>query len=503
MGEAAVVSFELERMKRVFRGRRGDIVAGLNRTLDEAEGKTIEGLKSGKHGLMDYVRGAREVARAVEAAATTALIESHGPEELRATMATCEGCGRTLRMKQMDLRTVETMSGEVTIRRPYFYCEKCRRGVHPADGALGLAPGRKQFEIQEASTLLTTEIPFERASTIFKKITGREISTDLAHDTANEMAEGLDVLDVAPTAAEVRAMIERATTSGRPKPVLLITLDGAMVATRPDAARGERPGPKKTRANRANWVGEWREEKGFRLILVLGDRIEQIMSWHQVMTDDELEEALMAVRDAGLVPADLTRICVAADGAKWIWKVAKRVFPQARQVLDYYHMKDHLYEFANLKYGKESERATAWVNATKARICAGQVDAVLAGLQRMRDDRPEAVKACEDLVTYLDGNRHRIDYDALRAEGYPLGSGAIESAHKFISHVRMKRSGAWWYVANCNRILALRCAVYNGTFDRVCVRHQERVLKQNCPKSTSPTLKKILDEVRGKTRTIS
>jgi hypothetical protein len=43
-----------------------------------------------------------------------------------------------------------------------------------------------------------------------------------------------------------------------------------------------------------------------------------------------------------------------------------------------------------------------------------------------------------------------------------LGSGGIESSNKFICHVRLKRSGAWWYEANSNHMLALRCAKYNA-----------------------------------------
>jgi hypothetical protein len=62
----------------------------------------------------------------------------------------------------------------------------------------------------------------------------------------------------------------------------------------------------------------------------------------------------------------------------------------------------------------------------------------------------------------------------LRRGGYPLGSGGIESANKFICHVRLKRSGAWWYIDCSNRMLALRCAKSNGTFDRVFARYQKR-----------------------------
>jgi hypothetical protein len=55
----------------------------------------------------------------------------------------------------------------------------------------------------------------------------------------------------------------------------------------------------------------------------------------------------------------------------------------------------------------------------------------------------------------------------LKRGGYHIGSGGIESSNKFISNVRLKRSGAWWYPTNANNILKLRCAKYNGSFDRI------------------------------------
>lgn len=82
------------------------------------------------------------------------------------------------------------------------------------------------------------------------------------------------------------------------------------------------------------------------------------------------------------------------------------------------------------------------------------------------------------LIGYLQRHRERLDYRFARKGGYPIGSGGIESANKCICHVRLKRSGAWWYVANANQMLALRCAKYNGTFDRVFARHRQRLQEQ-------------------------
>ena len=70
---------------------------------------------------------------------------------------------------------------------------------------------------------------------------------------------------------------------------------------------------------------------------------------------------------------------------------------------------------------------------------------------------------------------HRADTVAyFRTEVNNLLARFIESSNTFMCHVRLKRSGAWWYEATSNQMLALRCAMYNGTLDQVIVRYQQR-----------------------------
>jgi len=71
------------------------------------------------------------------------------------------------------------------------------------------------------------------------------------------------------------------------------------------------------------------------------------------------------------------------------------------------------------------------------------------------------------LIGYLHNNQERIHYRGDRIGGYPIGSGGIESANKFICHTRMKRSGAWWVKETGNAMLRIRCAIYNGTYEKV------------------------------------
>src|SRR4029450_9987937 len=118
-----------------------------------------------------------------------------------------------------------------------------------------------------------------------------------------------------------------------------------------------------------------------------------------------------------------------------------------------------------------------WVEATLTRLYLGKVGWGLGGLKRMKAASEAAAKGISNFWDYLHDHQNRLHYRKFRRGGYPIGSGGIESSNKFICHVRLKRSGAWWYELNSNQMLALRCAKYNGTFDRVFERHQQRLRK--------------------------
>jgi hypothetical protein len=321
---------------------------------------------------------------------------------------------------------------------------------------------------------LVTEVPYDTAQSLCGDLTGLHFGSERLHTVTNQIAEGLTVLDVAPSRQEIERRIASVAAGCFRRPVLVLGIDGAYVPTRPDSAREPCEGRRGTRAQRARWRGQWRDAKGFRFYLLDGERIVHVLSWHQVQNEEQLGAALKQIKEAGVIPEEQVRLCVVCDGAEWIWKHVQALFPQARQVLDYYHCTQYLHRVAKAHYGA-SVHAVEWVEATMTRLYLGQVGVVLAGLKRMRPTSNDAAKAMANCWDYLDEHRGRTVYQKLRRGGYPLGSGGIESSNKFICHVRLKRSGAWWYEANSNHILALRCAKYNGTLDQVFMRYQQRL----------------------------
>jgi hypothetical protein len=471
MASTAILSLEEFRDTQ----RRVEIRQRLHDRFDQWLDKLEAHVKTPQPTLEELTQAVFALRQELTQAVTEGLVEQAHRALVEQRAAACPQCGYTLAARGPAERTVETLVGAIQLRRPYFYCERCQLGSTPLDAALGLTDRRKQPDVQKAAVQLTKELPYETACELFEELTGLSLSAHTAHEMTQEVAAGLTVLDVVPSREEIVAKIAAVAAGQTWRPILVLAIDGADVPTRPETAKGRRPGRKKTRAKRAQWSGEWREAKGFRFYLLADDRIVQVLSWHQVQTDEAAAQALRQVKAAGLIPEEAVRLCVIADGARWIWKQTQALFPSAVEILDYYHCSEHLHKVALLQYGTHPERQREWCEAALARLFWGEVHGVIWGLQRMKPTDAQAAEAIGKLIRYLQGHQERLDYRFTRKGGYPMGSGGIESANKFICHVRLKRSGAWWYVTNANQMLALRCAKYHGTFDRVFARYRERI----------------------------
>jgi hypothetical protein len=451
---------------------RRDLHEGFDLWLDSLE----EAMKDDLPSLDALTRTVLARRQELTAQVTEALVRKSHAQALDQQTAPCPHCGHSLPARGLVSRTVETLVGEVTLERPYFYCLECKQGFYPLDEALELAERRKQWDIQEAGARLAAEVPFETVQELFSQLTGLSLSDHTTHEVVGEVGQGMGVLEVSPTAEEIAQRVAEVAQDRKQPPIVVLAIDGAHVPTRPEGAKAPGRGKKRQRARRARWQGEWKEAKGFRFYLVDQERIVQVLSWHQIQTHEELGEALEQVKAAGLIPEEQVRLCVIGDGAKWIWSQVRELFPSAVQILDYYHLSERLHKVALAQFYDDPLKEREWVEATKARLFYGYLDWVLLDLEGMKPRDGEAAEEIRKISGYLKENQGRVKYRTLRRKGYPIGSGGIESANKFISHVRLKRSGAWWYVERANVMLALRCAKYNGTFERVFRIYKQRAM---------------------------
>jgi hypothetical protein len=470
MGCAEVISLSEVRARKRWDSLRQELHARFDQWLDDLEARLPEPEVTLSE-TSDLVWQLRQdlPGGLVE----TLLSHAHAGEQSR-KQAPCPECERLLTARPAVTRTVETMGGSMAFERPYFYCRRCRKGFYPCARALNFAPGRLQLDVHQAAAKTVIERPYDEAHTFFHELTGVHLGSERMHTLTHHVAQELTGLAIAPSRAEIEKRIAQVAAGKWRRPVGVLGIDGAFVPTRPESARGRRPAQRCSRAKRPQWTGAGRDAQGFRLYLIAQGRIVPLLSGHQVQDEADLGEALSEGKKAGVIPEDPIRLCVGCDGASWIGKHVQSLLPEARQVLDYYHCKEYLHKMAKAPYGA-SQQALEWVEATLPRLYVGKIGWGLGGLRRMQATSEDAAKAIANCWEYLHGHRDRTHSRQVRRGGYPLGSGGIESSNTFMGHVRLKRSGAWWDESNGNQMLALRCAKYNGTFDQVFTRHQQRL----------------------------
>lgn len=154
---------------------------------------------------------------------------------------------------------------------------------------------------------------------------------------------------------------------------------------------------------------------------------------------------------AGFGPG--SQLHAVGDGAPWIANQVDLQFgPQGHYLVDFFHLCEYLSAAATVC---APDHPQAWLDVQKDRLKANQVAAVLDTLAPFvrADNDDDPVTACD---RYLRNRLDHLDYQGALQRGLPIGSGEIESAHRYIIQERLKRPGAWWSPAHLEMMLALR-----------------------------------------------
>jgi hypothetical protein len=157
------------------------------------------------------------------------------------------------------------------------------------------------------------------------------------------------------------------------------------------------------------------------------------------------------------------RLVFISDGGTWIKNWIEDAFPEAVSILDYYHVCEHLHQFAHTVFS-DGAALKKWTDKQKELLLQSKVMKVIDNIKRQNCESKEALS----LISYYTNNAYRMDYKAYKNIGAGLiGSWAIESAHKTVVQKRMKQSGQRWSNKGAQNMLNLRVITMNGQWDKV------------------------------------
>ncbi|WP_431733803.1 hypothetical protein [Chondrinema litorale] len=156
-----------------------------------------------------------------------------------------------------------------------------------------------------------------------------------------------------------------------------------------------------------------------------------------------------------------------ADGAPWIWKWVKENYPNAVQVLDYFHAMGYAHDFAKVAFLDKKDYDN-WIGGVENYLLTDRVEALTRHMDWLAERVvPESLSMLKRLKEYYLKNLHRMYYGTLRKNGVFIGSGAIESAHRNVIQKRMKLSGQRWSIKGARAMLQLRVTKNRAKWDTV------------------------------------
>jgi hypothetical protein len=144
---------------------------------------------------------------------------------------------------------------------------------------------------------------------------------------------------------------------------------------------------------------------------------------------------------------------ILSDGATWIRNMAEELFPDAQQILDYFHLCENVNTFAKHLFKMDEQKFKPWAKKVCDKLKNSGFREVLSELEKI-DRVPN--NSPVNLFGYITNNINNIDYVAYEKKGYFIGSGAIESGNKLILQDRLKRAGMRWNPKTAQSILTLK-----------------------------------------------
>jgi hypothetical protein len=155
---------------------------------------------------------------------------------------------------------------------------------------------------------------------------------------------------------------------------------------------------------------------------------------------------------------------VLADGGSWIWHLKADRWPKARELLDFYHGGEHLWTLGRAVEKADEAKVKVWVEPLLHRLRHGQEELALAQIASLKGFRGSASKAVRKEQNYFAGQAARMNYQEIAERGWPIGSGAVESACRQ-SQCRFKRPGQFWTLTGLRNLCALEAARRNDHWD--------------------------------------
>jgi hypothetical protein len=244
---------------------------------------------------------------------------------------------------------------------------------------------------------------------------------------------------------------------------LVVALDGGRARLRQN-----KPG-KRRKSGRHGYHTPWREPK-LLCIYAIDENGKKSKTFKPIVDGtfellEESEEIFDRLKGylASLRVEEAQALVFIGDGAPWVSNRVPKLLKElnlakdkVQVVVDFYHAVEHVKAAADTqKRWKETEKK-AWIKKQRSRLYRGAVAKAIEDMEQLRGKKSKTETA------YFVLRKEQMQYSAFKKAGWPIGSGAVESAMRRIVNLRLKGAGMFWLQANAEHVLLLRCYAKAG-----------------------------------------
>ena len=382
----------------------------------------------------------------------------------------CPKCQSRLKFQGERIRKVQ-FSPSVTseVSRAYYTCRNkdCRHTEYPLDPILNLSRGRANGLFKHLICFLSAQMPYDRVRECLRLFWSVNVSQSMIRETAQ--GSGLALIKEEEKLADEleEGCTDHVQSVDKIPEELYIQADGSMVPICPEKGREKRVQYRenklavffgkedlKAAANKSRSKPSYKIMKK-RFVSSLGQGVQHF-------------EKLVKKRAFEMGAQTAKTMIFLSDGAVWLDALRERLFPHSIHILDWYHAVEHLYNCARRIFGESAhERIKQWAAPLKELLYEGRASEVCERLlfEACKYKKHETV--IRELYGYYHCRLEKMKYAEFRKKGYFIGSGAIESANKYLVQARLKQAGMKWLTQGASAMIHLREKIYEGNWQHV------------------------------------
>jgi hypothetical protein len=351
----------------------------------------------------------------------------------------------------------------------------------PLDEELELLAGKLTPRGHEQLVRLSSYMPFEQAVELFEDFTGVHVSKDVGQRYTEEAGVVYEELQT----EEVEEIQKKRPKARAMAGKLQISADGCMVPL---------------------LHGVWAEVKTLVIgeiqpaVLKAGERVVRTrnLSYFSRKTGSEEFERLSLGEMHRRGVENAKAVAAVMDGAEWLQSFTDYHCPKAVRILDFAHAAEHINQIGEFLHGEHSSESKAWLEKHLHELKHEGPKKMLLEFQKLKHKHPQEQVVSGNLA-YLKKREEQIQYPNFQAQGWPIGSGIVESANKLVVEARLKGSGMHWHERHVNPMLALRTMICSKRWKQEWSRIEARLRNKRPPQKAPSTAPAVLTEIEALT----